>query len=253
MGHSYFSIKPTAFLPCFEVFVLPDIQLREHGQVAKKRKQFLYRRVFALANFEVYSFAQLCGYYLIQALVLTLGGDPVFHYDPLRPTVYGLWNRCRGESVLRADKTRTSRIRFSIAVLSIPCYFIDGRYYPQNVRRTAVLSCDSMVHPTSSFLISPHLNFRAANRVVCWLYLINREIAQILQLFIVVLCPRPKLCTGVSTVEFMYLWIARFHCSFLVLCIYTATTGHLLYLSQCDLSKWSRQPHCESLKLHLSH
>ena len=60
-------------------------------------------------------------------------------------------------------------------------------------------------------------------------------IAQILQLFIVVLCPRPKLCTGVSTVEFMYLWIARFHCSFLVLCIYTATTGHLLYLSQYTL------------------
>ena len=135
-----------------------------------------------------------------------------------------------------------------------------------------------MVHPTSSFLISPHLNFRAANRVVCWLYLINRAycsifyiattpryalvaplralrsvdarfhttawsrqsvtmniFAQILQLFIVVLCPRPKLCTGVSTVEFMYLWIARFHCSFLVLCIYTATTGHLLYLSQYTL------------------
>lgn len=61
------------------------------------------------------------------------------------------------------------------------------------------------------------------------------EIAQILQLFIVVLCPRPKLCTGVSTVEFMYLWIARFHCLFLVLCIYTATTGHLLYLSQYTL------------------
>lgn len=132
-----------------------------------------------------------------------------------------------------------------------------------------MLSCDSKVHPTSSFLISPHLNFRAANRVVCWLYLINRAycslfyiattsryalmsplraygvrvladptmniIAQILQLFIVVLCPRPKLCTGVSTVEFMYLWIARFHCSFLVLCIYTATTGHLLYLSQYTL------------------
>lgn len=137
-----------------------------------------------------------------------------------------------------------------------------------------------MVHPTSSFLISPHLNVRAANRVVCWLYLINRAycslfyiattlryalvaplracgvwllvptrlfgvgsrnqepmniIAQILQLFIVVLCPRPKLCTGVSTVEFVYLWIARFHCSFLVLCIYTATTGHLLYLSQYTL------------------
>ena len=136
-----------------------------------------------------------------------------------------------------------------------------------------------MVHPTSSFLISPPLNFRAANRVVCWLYLINRAycsffyiattsryalmsplracgvrvlvptrlcgvgsrnqemdiIAQVLQLFIVVLCPRPKLCTGVSTVEFMYLWIARFHCSFLVLCIYTATTGHLLYLSQYTL------------------
>lgn len=132
-----------------------------------------------------------------------------------------------------------------------------------------MLSCDSKVHPTSSFLISPHLNFRAANRVVCWLYLINRAycslfyiattpryalvaplracgvrvladptmniIAQILQLFIVVLCPRPKLCTGVSTVEFMYLWIARFHCSFLVLSIYTATTGHLLYLSQYTL------------------
>lgn len=60
-------------------------------------------------------------------------------------------------------------------------------------------------------------------------------IAQILQLFRVVLCPRPKLCTGVSTVEFMYLWIARFHCPFLVLCIYTATTGHLLYLSQYTL------------------
>ena len=191
----------------------------------------------------------------LQALVLTIGGSSVFHYDPLRPTVYGLWSCCcSAESVLRADITRTSRIRFSIAVLSIPCYFIDGRYYPQNVRRTAVLSCDSKVHPTSSFLISPHLNFRAANRVVCWLYLINRDIiAQILQLFIVVLCPRPKLCTGVSTVEFMYLWIARFHCSFLVLGIYTATTGHLLYLSQYDLSKWSRQPHCESLKLHLSH
>ena len=249
-------------------------------RVAIKRKQFLYRRVFALANFEVYSFAQLCGYYLIQALVLTIGGDPVFHCNPLRLTVYSLWNRRRGASVLRADITRTSRIRFSIAVLSIPCYFIDGRYYPQSVRRTAVLSCDSKVHPTSSFLISPHLNFRAANRVVCWLYLINRAycsvfyiattpryalvaplrvcgvwvarshaalwssrqpqpsmdiIAQILQLFIVVLCPRPKLCTGVSTVEFMYLWIARFHCSFLVLCIYTATTGHLLYLSQYTL------------------
>ena len=184
-----------------------------------------------------------------QALVLTIGGSSVFHYDPLRPTVYSLWNRYCGASVLRADITRTSRIRFSIAVLSIPCYFIDGRYYPQNVRRTAVLSCDSKVHPTSSFLISPHLNFRAANRVVCWLYLINRAsfvecgcslpimdiIAQILQLFRVVLCPRPKLCTGVSTVEFMYLWIARFHCSFLVLCIYTATTGHLLYLSQYTL------------------
>ena len=215
-----------------------------------------------------------------QALVLTIGGSSVFHYDPLRPTVYSLWNRYCGASVLRADITRTSRIRFSIAVLSIPCYFIDGRYYPQNIRRTAVLSCDSKVHPTSSFLISPHLNFRAANRVVCWLYLINRAycsffyiattsryalmsplrvcgvwvarshaalqssrqpqpsmdiIAQILQLFIVVLCPRPKLCTGVSTVEFMYLWIARFHCSFLVLCIYTATTGHLLYLSQYTL------------------
>ena len=37
-----------------------------------------------------------------------------------------------------------------------------------------MLSCDSMVHPTSSFLISPHLNVCAANRVVCWLYLINR-------------------------------------------------------------------------------
>ena len=136
-----------------------------------------------------------------QALVLTIGGSSVFHCNPLRPTVYSLWNRYCGASVLRADITRTSRIRFSIAVLSIPCYFIDGRYYPQNVRRTAVLSCDSKVHPTSSFLISPHLNFRAANRVVCWLYLINREIiAQILQLFIVVLCPRPKLCTGVSTV-----------------------------------------------------
>ena len=179
-----------------------------------------------------------------QALVLTIGGSSVFHYNPLRPTVYSLWNRYCGASVLRADITRTSRIRFSIAVLSIPCYFIDGRYYPQNVRRTAVLSCDSKVHPTSSFLISPHLNFRAANRVVCWLYLINRAycsifyiattsryalmsplrvcgvwvarshaalwssrqpqpsmdiIAQILQLFRVVLCPRPKLCTGVST------------------------------------------------------
>lgn len=171
-----------------------------------------------------------------QALVLTIGGDSVFHFNPLRSTVCDLWNRCCGASVLRADKTRTSRIRFSIAVLSIPCYFTDGRCYPQNVRRTAVLSCDSKVHPTSSFLISPHLNFRAANRVVCWLYLINREIiAQILQLFIVVLCPRPKLCTGVSTVEFMYLWIDRFHCPFLVLCIYTATTGHLLYLSQYTL------------------
>ena len=112
-----------------------------------------------------------------QALVLTIGGDPVFHCDPLRPTVYSLWNRYCGASVLRADKTRTSRIRFSIAVLSIPCYFIDGRYYPQSVRRTAVLSCDSKVHPTSSFLVSPHLNFRAANRVVCWLYLINRKLS----------------------------------------------------------------------------
>ena len=114
-----------------------------------------------------------------QALVLTIGGSSVFHYDPLRPTVYSLWNRYCGASVLRADITRTSRIRFSIAVLSIPCYFIDGRYYPQNVRRTAVLSCDSKVHPTSSFLVSPHLNFRAANRVVCWLYLINRAYCSI--------------------------------------------------------------------------
>ena len=123
----------------------------------------------------------------LQALVLTIGGSSVFHYDPLRPTVYGLWNRRRGASVLRADKTRTSRIRFSIAVLSIPCYFIDGRYYPQNVRRTAVLSCDSKVHPTSSFLISPHLNFRAANRVVCWLYLINRAYCS---LFYIATTPR---------------------------------------------------------------
>lgn len=70
----------------------------------------------------------------------------------------------------------------------------------------------------------------------CWSsHPITNIIAQILQLFIVVLCPRPKLCTGVSTVEFMYLWIARFHCSFLVLSIYTATTGHLLYLSQYTL------------------
>ena len=27
-----------------------------------------------------------------QALVLTIGGSSVFHYDPLRPTVYGLWS-----------------------------------------------------------------------------------------------------------------------------------------------------------------
>lgn len=27
-----------------------------------------------------------------QALVLTLGGSSVFHYNPLRPTVYGLWS-----------------------------------------------------------------------------------------------------------------------------------------------------------------
>ena len=185
-----------------------------------------------------------------QALVLTIGGSSVFHYDPLRPTVYSLWNRYCGASVLRADITRTSRIRFSIAVLSIPCYFIDGRYYPQNVRRTAVLSCDSKVHPTSSFLISPHLNFRAANRVVCWLYLINRDIiAQILQLFIVVLCPRPKLCTGVSTTSLCIcgLLVSTAHSQcfvFILLPLVICSTFHstpYFWLGRCQtytLSQW---------------
>ena len=140
-----------------------------------------------------------------QALVLTIGGSSVFHYDPLRPTVYSLWNRYCGASVLRADITRTSRIRFSIAVLSIPCYFIDGRYYPQNVRRTAVLSCDSKVHPTSSFLISPHLNFRAANRVVCWLYLINRAYCSI---FYIATTSRYAL---MSPLRVCGVWVARSH------------------------------------------
>lgn len=112
---------------------------------------------------------------------------------------------CGAESVLRADKTRTSRIRFSIAVLSIPCYFIDGRYYPQNVRRTAVLSCDSKVHPTSSFLISPHLNFRAANRVVCWLCLINRAYCS---LFYIATTPRYAL---VAPLRACGVWVARSH------------------------------------------
>ena len=140
-----------------------------------------------------------------QALVLTIGGSSVFHCNPLRPTVYSLWNRYCGASVLRADITRTSRIRFSIAVLSIPCYFIDGRYYPQNVRRTAVLSCDSKVHPTSSFLISPHLNFRAANRVVCWLYLINRAYCSF---FYIATTSRYAL---MSPLRVCGVWVARSH------------------------------------------
>lgn len=104
----------------------------------------MYHRVFALADFEVYSFTLLCGYYLFPALVLASEGA-VFHFKPLRPTGYSLWCLLRISFVFRLSISRTSRIRFSIAVLSIPCYFTDGRYYPENVRRTAVLSCASNV------------------------------------------------------------------------------------------------------------
>ena len=257
--------------------------------------QFLYRRVFALANFEVYSFAQLCGYYLIPSLGSNYRREFGLSLRPIAANRVRPVELLCSESVLRADITRTSRIRFSIAVLSIPCYFIDGRYYPQNVRRTAVLSCDSKVHPTSSFLISPHLNFRAANRVVCWLYLINRAycsifyiattsryalmsplrvcgvwvarshaalwssrqpqprtmniIAQILQLFIVVLCPRPKLCTGVSTTSLCIcgLLVSTAHSQcfvFILLPLVICSTFHstpYFWLGRCQtytLSQW---------------
>lgn len=45
-------------------------------------------------------------------------------------------------------------------------------------------------------------------------------LAQILQLFIVVLCPRPKLRAGVSTYSEFVCWIARFHAPFGVLLLY---------------------------------
>ena len=68
-----------------------------------------------------------------------------------------------------------------------------------------MLSCDSKVHPTSSFLISPHLNFHAANRVVCWLYLINRAYCSP---FYIATTPRYAL---VSPLRVCGVWVARSH------------------------------------------
>ena len=68
-----------------------------------------------------------------------------------------------------------------------------------------MLSCDSKVHPTSSFLISPHLNFRAANRVVCWLYLINRAYCS---LFYIATTPRYALVAPLRALRSVD---ARFH------------------------------------------
>ena len=199
-----------------------------------------------------------------QALVLTIGGGSVFHFNPLRPTVYGLWNRYCGASY-NSNFTHSILHRgleypvlfYRWSLLSVEhtanCGAIVWLNGPSNVKffgfsppqfscgeprgllaildKPCVLYFFCIATTPRYALVSP---LRACG-VWVLAYPTMNIIAQILQLFIVVLCPRPKLCTGVSTVEFMYLWIARFHCSFLVLCIYTATTGHLLYLSQYTL------------------
>lgn len=94
--------------------------------------------------------------------------------------------------------------------------------------------------PTSMFTL---LVVTAWSAGITWQTLNRLSLAQVLQLFIVVLCPRPKLCTGVSTVEFVWL-----DCSFpahlLEFFFYTTTLGLVLDHSWYTLSKWRCQPHC---------
>lgn len=179
-----------------------------------------------------------------QALVLTIGGSSVFHYDPLRPTVYSLWNRYCGASVLRADN---SNFTHSILHRGLEYPVLFYRWSLLSVERTA--NCGAIVwlkgpSNVKFFDFSPPQCLCDVLRGLlvildkpCVLYILlysdyieirayvaatslrsvgcsfprgfvelgsrNQEpmniIAQILQLFIVVLCPRPKLCTGVST------------------------------------------------------
>lgn len=129
----------------------------------------MFRRDFALANFSVRLLS-------LDGLGCDLG-EHHFHFEPIVdlvpcPLVLGVLPRLsivfRLSFVFRLSISGTSRIPFSIAVLSIPCYF--NRWSLLSVERTA--NCSAIVCiQRLTFLISPHLNVLSTGcySVVCGL------------------------------------------------------------------------------------
>lgn len=129
LGQSFNGVNPTYSRLVFEfLFSLTSCE-GQRVRVAIKIDSFCIIEISLSPTFQfVYS--------RLTALVAT-SASLHFHFKPIADLVpYPLAT----ESIKYVSNFTHSILHRGIG---IPCYFIDGRYYPESVRRTAVLSCDS--------------------------------------------------------------------------------------------------------------